>query len=87
MVRTLVDSLCGAADGKEFTKDQLKVLKWLLDAGCPVHNDHKDSPYDSPLHMVRLQSAWVRRFTCHCQISHPIPLKHFLQLRNVTWQQ
>lgn len=33
----------------------LQVLKWLLDAGCPVHNEHPDRPSDQALHMACYQ--------------------------------
>jgi hypothetical protein len=33
----------------------LQVLKWLLDAGCPVDVAHANGPEDSPLQMACYQ--------------------------------
>lgn len=33
----------------------LQVLKWLLDAGCPVDVNHPNGPEDSPLQMACYQ--------------------------------
>eukprot|EP00775_Hariotina_reticulata_P011519 gene11519-11662_t len=50
-VRCLVDLLMTHPDGTEFKDDQVKVLGWLLDAGCPLVTDHAARPPDTALHM------------------------------------